>query len=165
MTAHVKEGPFRAGDEVAVRHGRKWWAAQIADDLGGGHYRVAWSYRVHWWLPGSDVVPVDRMRRRHEVRIFQPYRHGLILAAVILFLSAAVIGGSLLALRPWERFGPATGTVQFEAGQRVQVEWQGEWYDGAIIEVHGPAALARDHYRGSCSFWAAIKESPCLVKA
>jgi hypothetical protein len=46
----------------------------------------------------------------------------------------------MLAEGIWQPFGPTAGSVQDEAGQQVQVEWQGEWYEGVILEVHSPGA-------------------------
>jgi hypothetical protein len=141
MSKHVEEGPFRANDKVAVERGRKWWGASIGADLGDGQYEIYWDDH-DWPLTGRDVVSGDRIRWRHEVKVFNPIRRTVIVWSIILLLCAVISGGFMLAEGRWQPFGPASGTVQeeagqYEAGQQVQVEWEGNWYEGTILEVRG----------------------------
>lgn len=150
-------GPLRVGDDIAVESGGKWWAAQIVEDLGGGTYRVSWRYRTAWWKPSTDTVAADRIRRRHEVRVFRPWLTGLIMAAVILVLSCGLIGTSLFLLRPWERPGPAAESARYQAGDRVEIHWRDGWYPGSILEVRGPDAYLVT-YDGFDADWNEVVE-------
>jgi hypothetical protein len=136
MSKHGEEGPFRANDKVAVERGRKWWGARIGGDLGDGQYEIYWDDRT-WPSTGRDVVSGDWIRWRHEVKVFNPIRRTVIVSIIILLLCALINGGFMLAEGRWQPFGPAAGIVQDEAGQQVQVEWEGNWYEGTILEVRG----------------------------
>jgi hypothetical protein len=141
MSKHVEEGPFRPDDKVAIKCDRKWWGARIGADLGDGQYEIFWDDR-NWPLTGRDVVSGDRIRWRHQVKVFSPIRRTVRVWSIILLIAAAISGGVMLAEGIWQPFGPSAGivqdaAVQYEAGQQVQSEWEGDWYDGTILEVRG----------------------------
>lgn len=132
---------YKIGDAVDVKWNSSWWRAEVLS-VNGGTYRI---HYVGWSSSWDEDVTPDRVRARTEE------------SSVGTEEPAAGAAPSASAA-PEEQPAQAASAAPKKAaagawkvGDKVDVNWNGQWWQGQILSVNGNQYKV--HYIGWASSW------------
>lgn len=137
---------YRPGEYVWVRWNGTWYRAQVLSVAGKDRFHVAYQgYSAKW----NETVGPDRIRPRGA----GPPASAKIVRALLLAVALAAGALGWWALRDTAPPGVPVGDVaELSVGQRVQVSWNGGWYEAEVL-AHAPDGRVLVRYVGYESRW------------
>ena len=127
---------FSAGDAVDVQWKSSWWKGEVLE-VKGTKYRV---HYVGWSSTWNEDVTPDRVRARTDA------------ASVGSEETAAVASAAPSATQAAPEPAPkAVAATAWKAGSKVDVNWNGQWWQGQVLSVTGNQYKV--HYIGWASSW------------
>lgn len=151
---------FSAGAPVLVQWGAVWWNAVVLREVAAERWEVRYD---GWSSAWDEVVGPDRIAARPPTAAAAPAplptsgRIKLAVWGLALAIAAVLIAVALHSpsrpppLREPTRAALAP-TTPLTAGDDVEVEWQGTWYEAKVLSFE-PAGRVRIHYVGWSSSW------------
>ena len=127
---------FAVGDAVDVQWKSSWWKGEILE-VKGSKYRV---HYVGWSSTWNEDVTPDRVRARS------------VSASVGSEETAPAASAAPSATQAAAEPAPkAVAATAWKAGSKVDVNWNGQWWQGQVLSVVG--AQYKVHYVGWASSW------------
>jgi hypothetical protein len=121
MAAASSPGAYKAGDKVDIEWKGRWYPGEILSVSGDKH-------RIHytgWASSWDEDVPASRLR--------------------------APTGAAKAVAEPTQAPTAVKAVAGWKAGDSVDVNWKGSWYQGRVLSVSG--GQYRIHYIGWASSW------------
>ncbi|MFO0676545.1 MAG: hypothetical protein U0169_08425 [Polyangiaceae bacterium] len=146
--ATVHEAPtmtFASGDAVDVKWNASWWKAEVLA-VNAGTYRIHYAGWSSSW--DEDVTP-DRVRAQTADSSVGSESTAAAPSAA-LAAKAAPVPAAKAAVSAAPTAKSLTAAA-FKPGDKVDVNWNGQWWQGQVLGVSG--TQYKVHYVGWASSW------------
>lgn len=130
---------FAVGDKVDVKWNASWWKAEVLA-VNSPKYRV---HYVGWSASWDEDVTTDRVRPPTDTA--STGTEQTTAAATTAAATTAAPSANAKAAPS------AAATSAFKVGDKVDVNWNGQWWQGQVLTVSG--SQYKVHYLGWAASW------------
>ena len=139
-TSTTTAAAFQVGDKVDIQWNGSFWKGEVLERKGD-------KFRVHytgWSASWDEDVTADRLRAPTDAS-----KVGT--EAPLVAAAAATAPAASSVTTTAASAAPVAAVAGFKVGDKVDINWKGQFWQGRIIGVTG--GLFRVHYLGWASSW------------